>query len=134
MDDLFISLARRLPGRHVLIRCVTACKRTIRNLRVQRYRRETRKPMIQTRVLVVMNAGVGNAIMATPLVQAIRMHRPRAHLVILPPPGDLFDGWCVADGIVKDPALLKGARFDDTFIAWMSGMPEPAASFSPGRI
>lgn len=134
MDNLFISLARRLPGRHVLVRCLAACKRAIRNNRVRRYRRETREPMIQTRVLVIMNAGVGNAIMATPLVQAIRMIRPRAHLSILPPPGDLFDGWCVADDIVKNPALLKGACFDDTFIAWMSAIPEPPASFSPGRI
>ncbi len=134
MDRPLISLARRLPGRHTLVRCVAACKRAVRNIRVRRYRRRTRGPLIQSRVLVVMNAGVGNAVAATPLVQAIRMIRPRAHLVILPPPGDLFDGWCVVDGIVKDPAVLKGARFDDTFIAWMSAIPESAASCSLGRI
>jgi ADP-heptose:LPS heptosyltransferase len=65
-----------------------------------------------------MDAGIGNAIEATPLVQAVRMLWPRAHLTILPPPGDLFDDWCVVDRIARAPGDLAGERFDAAILAW----------------
>jgi ADP-heptose:LPS heptosyltransferase len=86
--------------------------------RLRRLRERARDPLAAPRVLVRMDAGIGNAVEATPLVQAVRTLWPRAHLTILPPPGDLFDGWCVVDRVARSPEELRGERFDAALLGW----------------
>jgi hypothetical protein len=120
-----VTLKRRAVAR------VYALKRRAWRDRLRRYRRAARDPAVSARVLVRMDAGIGNAVEATPLVQAIRMLWPRVHLTIVPPPGGLFDDWSVVDACVA-PDALAGARFDATFLAWCTA--EPDGSFDAGEV
>jgi len=91
-----------------------------------------RRPLFRGRVLVRMDAGIGNAIEVTPLVQAIRALWPRTHLTILPPHGDLFADWCVVDRAAAGERELEGATFDHTFLGWMTS--EACEGFTPGQV
>ncbi|MHC5182890.1 MAG: glycosyltransferase family 9 protein [Planctomycetota bacterium] len=72
------------------------------------------------RVLVLAHSGgVGNAVEATPLVQAIRMLWPSCHLTFAPPSDCLFENWCVPDRIITNPQEIKGEDFDLTFAAYL---------------
>lgn len=74
----------------------------------------------EKRVLILAHsAGVGNAVEATPLVQAIRTLWPTCHLSFFPPAGDLFSGWCVPDRIIKSLQEIKGEKFDDVFVSYL---------------
>ncbi len=116
-------LARsRFLGR--IIRSFYYPKRVIRRHRLQKYRTCASLPPVESKVLVAMNGGIGNAVYATPLVQAIRMLWRRAHITILPPSGDLFDEWSVIDRIVARAESLEGETFAHTFVTWKAGLPE----------
>lgn len=89
------------------------------------------------RVLVVMNAGgIGNAVEATPLVEAVRSFWPAATITLLVPGGDLFDNWCVPDQIVTSTDALKGKTYDHSFFTYRGhkGMPKWDADCELGRI
>lgn len=117
--------AQRLPVRGQLRDALAFVKRPVYNRRLRQYRATNSMPVGRPRVLILMNAGVGNAIEATPLVQAVRMRWPRSHITIYVPPGDLFDDWCVVDQIVTAPAALGGRKFDLTFEApTAEGLPQ----------
>lgn len=67
-------------------------------------------------ILVVMNVGgIGNLVEATSFVSGLRMLWPNANITMLSLKGDLFDGWCIPDRIVKSIDQVKGERFDHTF-------------------
>lgn len=74
------------------------------------------------RFLIAMNAGIGNAIEATPLVKALRVQMPHAHLTLWHPGGDLFDDWSVADRLVNGHEELAGEAFERTFITYSSNV------------
>ena len=77
------------------------------------------KPDISLNILVVANlGGIGNAIAATPLVQALRMLYPTAYIVFLAKQGDLFDSWCVPDIIIKDKESIPPITFDKVFVSY----------------
>ena len=84
------------------------------------------------RVLVVMDGGIGNAIEATPLVQAIRSFWPRAAIDLLTVGTDLFRDWCVIDGC---PSVEESRQRDytDTFLA-MYGRTEHVNPERCGRL
>lgn len=127
-------LWHRFPFKEGVLEGVSYPKRVLRRLRLQRYRRKAHRPLVSVKILVVMNGGIGNAVFATPLVQAIRMRWPRAHITILPPKGDLFNGWCVADRVLAAGEPLYKAPFAHTFITWSSRIPECTASCDLGRV
>jgi len=77
-----------------------------------------KSPSIEPKVLVLMDFGIGNAVEATPLVQAIRMVWPKAKITIRPPLGGLFDNWRIVDHIADSPQALKGNSFTHTFVTW----------------
>jgi len=113
------------------VRKVYAIKQRAWREKLRRYREFARDPLVSARVLVRMDAGIGNAVEATPLVQAIRAMWPRTHLTILPPSGDLFDDWCVVDRVARS---LEGEAFDATFVPWCVEKPGDAPSFDPGEV
>jgi ADP-heptose:LPS heptosyltransferase len=116
------------------IRGIYALKRGLWRRRLARFRDAAKQSLVETRVLVRMDAGIGNAVEATPLVHAIRMHWPRAHLTILPPPGDLFDDWSIVDEVLASPGQLEGRTFAHTFLTWCVERPGADAPFTPGRV
>lgn len=71
------------------------------------------------RILVVANGGIGNAIQATPLVQALRTLWPKAYLVFLTPRGSLFQGWDAVDAVIQEMAEAASlGPFDKTFVTF----------------
>lgn len=117
---LLRTIGRHLPLRETLKRPHRALKRVVYARRAKRYRKFINRPFPETKVLVVMNAGIGNAVEATPLVQAIRMLWPRAEITIYPPVGDLFDDWCVVDHVARSADNLNGKSFTHTFVTCSS--------------
>lgn len=113
-----MQLAKRAVLR--LVELKTKLKRLPYTIRLRQFRNETSAPIKKRRVLVVMNLGIGNAVEATPLVQAIRMLWPKAEITILPP-GDLFDEWCLVDHIAHSIEELRGQSYTHTFFAWLTG-------------
>ena len=113
---------------------VYALKRLAWRRRVARYREKLARPLVHNRVLVRMDAGIGNAVEATPLVQALRMHWGRAHLTILPPHGDLFADWALVDRVARSPDELEAQTFDHTFVTWCGERPESHPPFEPGLV
>jgi ADP-heptose:LPS heptosyltransferase len=104
---------------------------------VRRHAKTHSSLQIGPKVLVAMDAGgIGNAVEATPFVQAIRMLWPRAVITILTPPGDLFDDWAIPDHITTSVKDLEGTSYDYTFFPyWIwKGMPEWTKSIEPGRV
>jgi len=113
-------------------RGVYAAKRLLRRRILARRRALERAPAREESLLVLMDAGMGNAVEATPLVQALRSLRPRARIAIVPPRGDLFDDWCVVDRVARGREELSGIAFDATFVAWSAAVPDKC--LVPGRI
>jgi ADP-heptose:LPS heptosyltransferase len=113
---------------------IYALKKGLWRRRLARFREAAAQPPVETRVLVRMDAGIGNAVEATPLVQAIRMHWPRAHLTILPPPGDLFADWSIVDEVASSPSEIEGKTFAHTFLTWCVERPAADAPYRPGRV
>lgn len=118
VTHLLRIIGRHLPLRETLKRQLRALKRVVYVRRAKRYRKFINRPFPETKVLVVMNAGIGNAVEATPLVQAIRMLWPRAEITIFPPAGDLFHNWCVVDRAITSWQAVEGESFTHTFVTW----------------
>lgn len=132
--QLITWLWQRFPFKEGVLQGVSYPKRLLRKRRLKVYRSKAHGPLVTFRVLVVMDGGIGNAVFATPLVQAIRMRWRRAHITILPPHGDLFNDWCVADRVLAAGEPLHGTPFAHTFITWKSRMPECAAPGDLGTV
>ena len=81
----------------------------------------------------MMNTGIGNAVEATPLVQAIRIHWPKAHITLYTPGGDLFEDWNVPDEVTSFPDPLSGRTFDHTFEIWSVDPPIPDSDNYPDK-
>jgi hypothetical protein len=80
-----------------------------------------------------MEGGIGNAVEATPLVQAIRTTWPAAHVTVRAPGGDLLDDWCIVDRIAKTWAELDGQAFDHAFVTWSGGVAHLPSGCRPGQ-
>lgn len=94
------------------------CKGIIYRRKLIKRKRGCLSVLFPPKVLVVMNtAGIGNAIEATPFVQAVRMLWPKAVITVLVPKGDLFDDWTVPDRIITSTEEIRGCSYDHTFIA-----------------
>ena len=89
--------------REILRPPARAVKSAIHRRRLAAYRKLPVTREKDPRILIAMNAGVGNAVEATPLVQATRALWPGAELTLYEPPGDLFDDWCVVDNYIRLP-------------------------------
>lgn len=82
----------------------------------KRFRKINAQIMFGPKVLVAMNtSGIGNAVEATPFVQAVRMLWPGAEITILTVPGDLFKDWSVPDRIITSTEKIRGCSYDHTF-------------------
>jgi len=85
--------------------------------RIYEARRQEDSPREDARrILVRMDAGIGNAVEATPVVQAIRAFWPAVRIAIVVPRGDLFDDWCVVDEVLHPGDDLGKA--DEVFVCW----------------
>lgn len=133
-----VSFLRRLKGlvpmKGLLRPPLRFLKRRRHRRRAAAYRRSLACAGEGPRVLILMDGGIGNAVEVTPLVQALRMHWPRARITILPTPGDLFDGWSVVDEVARSRADLDGRAFDHTFVTWAAALPEDAVTPAMGRV
>jgi len=109
-------------------------KKSVRDRRLARYRRSARRPLFGPRVLVVSNDGIGNAVEATPLLQAVKMLWPRAHVTFLAPQGDLFADWNLLDRITSDVAELAGLTFDHTFMTQAYKLPASGLPCTTGTV
>lgn len=127
------DLATRLPLREQLRNILLALKKPIHEHRLQEYAAAQSRPTGKPAVLVLMNTGIGNAVEATPLVQAIRMHWPRSFITVYDPGGDLFDDWCVPDEITCYPDPLAGRVFDHSFEIWSVNPPIPESDSYPDK-
>ncbi|HEC91936.1 MAG TPA: hypothetical protein ENI51_02920 [Candidatus Atribacteria bacterium] len=85
--------------------------------KIKRHRKKYKNIIFNSpKILILMSGGIGNAIEATPLVQAIRIFWPQAYIAIYPPPGDLFEDWCVVDRIIKNTNELREKDYDHVFV------------------
>lgn len=112
-------------------------KRIVYGRKLKRIRENSSQLSIAPKVLVVISpGGIGNAIEATPLVEAIRMLWPKAHITALVPQGELFDGWIVPDHIITSEQDLAGMSFDRTFWAYwiFKQTPQWFNTFNPGQV
>ncbi len=97
-------------------------KDTVHRNFLLRYQKISSQPSSAPVVLVVLStSGIGNAVEATPFIQALRMICPKADITILAPPSDLFDNWIIPDRIVTSPRQIKGSSYDHTFIPYWCG-------------
>jgi len=125
--------AKRLPLAVKIRRVLSLLKKPTHARRLRKYTKDRHTPQGQPAVLVMMNTGIGNAVEATPLVQAIRMRWPKSHITIYGPGGDLFDDWCVVDEVTCYPDPLSGRKFNHTFEIWAVDPPIPESEDSPDR-
>lgn len=125
---------RRPPAKAALRRLLVAGKRAFWRRRNVRYARDAARAASGPRVLVAMNEGIGNAVEATPLVQAIRSLWPRAHITLLVVGADLFREWSLVDRVVESDAEIRDRRFDETFVAWRARLPEDLSAARLGRV
>jgi ADP-heptose:LPS heptosyltransferase len=102
-------------------------KETVHRNFLLRCQKISSQPSSAPVVLVVLTtSGIGNAIEATPFIQALRMIWPKADITILAPPGDLFDNWIIPDRIVRSPQQIEGLSYDHTFIPYWCGKQDPS--------
>ena len=95
-------------------------KKKLHGHKLRYFERISRKRCVGLRILVLAsNAGIGNAVEATPLVQAIRILWPSCQLTFLHSCGDLFDDWCVPDRVITNLKAIQGECFDVTFSAYL---------------
>jgi heptosyltransferase-3 len=89
------------------------------------------------RILIYLHkSGIGNAIEATPLIQAIRALWPSSSITVLFTANELFDGWSIPDRVVRDEREIAGVGFDYTFFPYWGwrGIPENSITCSLGHI
>lgn len=123
-------------GQAGCIRGLQNLKSIVYTSRLKKHRKLHGVSSDMRRVLVVMNDGIGNAVEATPLVQAVRMFWPGCEMTILTSAGDLFDDWCVPDRITGRISDIEGRRFDHTLLTYSShwGKPQCLDVCHPGTI
>ncbi len=111
-------------------------RRPISKTLARRYVRRTRRPLCGPRVLVPFTGpmGIGDVVDATPLIQAIRIHWPRAAITLYRPPGDLLAGWCVVDRSAGHDDDLRPESFDHTFVPMTAEPPESGTVASLGKV
>lgn len=118
--EMCINTAKKLKV-HIYCRCLRKHR--------QRQNSDSKKQSI----LIFANGGIGNAVEATPLIQAVRIHWPNSNITLLTSPGDLFYQWCVLDKIVHSIHDIKGEKFDHTFFTysthWHITAPIKASSY-----
>jgi len=105
--------------------------------RVKRFQGAVQKAGPGPRVLIdFFAAGIGNAVEATPLVQAIRILWPKAYITLLTSQGDLFADWCIPDLTINSLEMLRGRTFDYTFVSYWGGFPlhDHQQYCDPGRV
>ena len=71
------------------------------------------------KVLYVQPNGIGNIILSTPAMRAIRSVFPRAHydLLINPSGVPALEGWTLFDNILTDATLLDATLYDAVVLA-----------------
>lgn len=116
--------AQSLPFRQTLKQILGVAKQPLYRRRFNSYHRNALRALNQPRILVIMNGGIGNAVEATPMVQAIRTAQPKSRITLLAPFGDLFDNWCVVNEIVTSIASLADRSFNMTFVTQASRLTE----------
>lgn len=89
---------------------------------IRQYKDIAKLSSVESKVLVLMGTGIGNAVESTPLVRAIRTAWSKAWIAVQSPPGDLFVNWPEVDFIAYSPKDLKGLCFDHTFVTWGGGI------------
>ncbi|MBW8017462.1 MAG: glycosyltransferase family 9 protein [Planctomycetes bacterium] len=94
--------------------------------RVKAHRSSRQNALQARRVLIAANGGIGNAVEATPLVEAVRMFWPQSEITLMTCAGDLFENWCVPDRIIHDVDEIKGETFDQTFLTYSAHWGKPA--------
>lgn len=117
-----------------LLSMLLGLKKTVRDRRLRRYRQSLDRPLYGPRVLIVSNDGIGNAVEATPLVQAIKMLWTRAHVTFLVPSGDLFADWSLVDRVTNDVDSLVGEVFDHTFMTMAYSLPPGGLPCRSGQV
>lgn len=122
MRDLARTVTGTMRAREPLRRALAQLKRQ-RNRTQAREQNRTQGSQ-RLRVLVVMNGGIGNAVQATPLVQAIQMHWPQAQIDLFTPYQNLFAGWSLVHEYVEGLQPRPNHLWDHTFITWSSILPE----------
>ena len=99
-------------------------KRAMRARRLEKYKEECAGPMVSHRVVVDMSVGIGNAVEATPMVQALRSLWPRAHMTLVAPIGDMFSDWCIVDRAVGSWDDVADEAVEDVFLPWFAEAPD----------
>ncbi len=69
-------------------------------------------------ILVVADSGIGNTIMATPLVQAVKILWPAAQVDLLTSHTALFSRWPIVRQLYGDPANIDPMRYDHFFLCY----------------
>lgn len=128
------TIARFVPFRGSVSKMLLPIKARIRKRRVAAYLKSARAPAARPSVLLVADIGIGNAIEATPAVQAIRMLFPRGYVAFMSPYAELFQGWCVPDCVCSSFGDLRGRRFDRTLVTWMSNLRDAPPGIEFGQV
>lgn len=115
---IYDKMAQRIPLMTAIKQSVCYLRWLAYKVRIKRYGNLANQSNLQAKILVLMDAGIGNAVEATPLVQAIRLCWPKAEITIRTLSGDLFDKWDVVNHVITNPKQLKGEIFSHTFVAW----------------
>lgn len=134
MPSRLHKLRRIVPFKGLLRPPLRFLKRMVYRRRLAAYRRTLASRGNAPRVLVVMTGGIGNAVEATPLVQAIRMLWPGAELSLYKPPGDLLADWCIVDHCYLNMEELDGKSFDHTFLPFAALRLPPDAGCDLGEM
>ena len=116
------KIARYIPFAETIKQYLCLLRWVVYKRKIRKYAGLATQPEIKPNILVLMNAGIGNAVEATPLVQAMRIAWPKANITIRHSFGDLFNDWDIIDYTAKTPAQLKEKAFDHTFVAWGGGI------------
>lgn len=92
------------------------CKGIIYRRKLIRHKRRCLSALSPPNVLVVISTlGIGNAVEATPFVQAVRMLWPGSDITLFTLKGDIFKDWAIPDLIVDSIDKIKGQSYDHTF-------------------
>ncbi len=106
--------------------------------RIKRYYRQNSEMRVdKPKILVYLKkSGIGNAVEATPLIQAIRALWPSSSITVLFPAHELFDGWSILDRVVREESEITGSEFDYTFFPYWGwkGIPDNTLTCPLGRI
>ena len=115
---LWDKMARFIPLMDTIKRNLCVIRWAAYKKQIRQYKDIAKLSSVESKVLVLMGTGIGNAVESTPLVRAIRTAWSKAWIAVQSPPGDLFVNWPEVDFIARSPKDLKGLQFDHTFVTW----------------